>query len=333
MPYQLLTNVADYDAVLGAIRDFLNATGDWTFHQDLVAGVIGSGAGGRQLVASCGDVLVGLRSTTTGAGANRLYLFDGVPPYASGTTDLDNLNLNSGIRITGGTVTSASEPSERHLQQFAGPFPSLHLFTDDPSTYCNVALEVSAGIWKHLCFGNLLKFGTWTGGGYYAAHYWSLGVNDIDNAASSFHHPIFDNNSVGIERAWTVHMDLGSTKWISATAGTTNSVVRDQGRASFRGGFGETFKNIRESQFSGFIPLAPVLVQHVKTADTPDTIRMIGQVPDIRMVNIANIAPGDTLTIGSDEYLCFPLNTKKDPATLDDNYNSGYAGIAYRKRS
>lgn len=334
MPYSLLTNVADYDAVLGHIRTFLNATGDWSLHKDLTAAVVGAGAGGRELVASNGDVLFGMRSTTTGAGGNRLYLFDGIPPYASGSTDVDNLNLNSGIRAPSGVITSAGEPSQRHLQQFAGPFPSLHLFTDDPSTYLHLALEVSAGIWKHLALGNLAHFGTWTGGGYYAAHYWALDNNNIDAPASTFHGVVFDNGGANIstERAWTVHFGAGAS-WLSPLVGPANGVTRVLGRASFRGGWGRMFKNIAESQFSGFIPLAPVVVAHVKTDDTPDTVRWIGQVPDMRMLNVQNIAPGDTLTIGSDEYLCFPLNTKREPDIRDNLYNSGYAGIAYRKRA
>src|SRR5262245_47462990 len=151
--YTQLTNVADFDDLLGEIRNFLNLTGDWTIHQDLLTPDEGASAGGKQLVMSNGDVLVGLRSTTSGPGANRLYLFDGITPYASGPTTLDSLNQNSGIRYDNGVITSSSTPSARHFQTAAGPFPNAHLFTDDPSTYFHLALERSAGVFVHMAFG------------------------------------------------------------------------------------------------------------------------------------------------------------------------------------
>lgn len=333
MPYQLLTNVADYDAALDAIRDFLNATGDWTLHQDMVSPDEGVAAGGHQLVASNGDCLIGLRSTDTGDGADRLFVFDGIAPY-TGTPDLDSLPDNSGIRYTDAEIENASEPSARHLQQFAGPFPSLHLFSDDPSTYCHAVFEVDAGVYKHLSFGNVRKLGTWDGGGFYCATYWALDANNIDAPYSNQHAPSFENasNVVG-ERAWTLHYEGGGELWLSPVVGPIDTVTRQQARASLRGGFGRMFKNIAESLFSGFIPLAPILLAHLRTEDTPDTVRWVGQVPDVRMVNMKNIDPGATLTISADQWLCFPLVQKNNPATLDDNYNSGYAGLAYRKRT
>lgn len=329
MPYTLLTNVASFDALLTEIRNFLDATGDWTIHRDLTAPDEGAASAGHELVVSNGDVLAGLRSTTTGVGANRLYLMDGIPPYSS-PPSFDQLNGNSGIRYTDSIVNSAADPAIRHLQQWAGPFPTAHLFTDDPSTYCHVVVERTAGVFVHLAFGHLLKFGTWTGGAYYSAHWWGTDVTTIDQPAAAAHSPLFDNGASGA-KSWTAHYEGSGEDWIigGQADATLNGVNRKAGTATVRGGMGAIFKNIAESLFSGFIPLGPIVIGAQTTSDTPDTVRWIGQVPDIRIVNITNIAPGDSLLIGADEYVCFPLMAKNGAT---DQYNSGVSGLAYLKR-
>lgn len=333
MPYTHLTNVADFSTLVGEIRDFMVATGDWTIHQDLLTPDEGVASGGVQLVASCGDVLVGLRSTQSGVGANRLYLFDGIPPYAGGP--IDSLAGNSGILYSDAVINSASEPSAvRHIQQVAGPYPNAHLFSDDPSTYVHVAIEVQTGIWKHLAFGNLIKFGTWTGGGYYGAEYWSTSPTSISNPADPNHYFPFDNNATSAQgKQWTVHYaDGGAANWLQCgtVAVSLNSVARQAARGSFRGGTAYLFKHYAESSFSGRIPLAPVLIQRHRTEDSPSTMRWIGQVPDMRRVNITNLAPAESLLIGSDEYLCFPLVAKNGAS---GQFSSGVEGIAYLKHT
>lgn len=328
MPYTALANVASYDALLGEIRNFLNATGDWTIHQNLITPDEGVASGGRQLVMSNGDCLVGLRSTDTGVGTNRLYLVDGIPPYASGPTTFDSLNNNSGPKYSDAVINSANQPGFRHLQQFAGPFPTAHLFTNDPSTYCHVAIEVQAGVWKHLCFGNMIKFGTWTGGAYYACTRWALGESEIDNPSTNSHHVPFDSGPCSDASAeWTVHYVHGSDLWIAPTETAAFTTQRRLGYGAFRGGYGHAFKSLPESLFSGLIPLAPAFFQAVRASDVPPTTRFIGQVPDVRQVNITNLQPNEILSIGSDDWRCYPLAAKNGG---NDQYNSGFNGIAYK---
>jgi len=63
MPVTSLTNVADWDTMLGYIRTALNSAGGWTFDKDLAAPDVAGAAGGRILTAINGDCFAGLRST------------------------------------------------------------------------------------------------------------------------------------------------------------------------------------------------------------------------------------------------------------------------------
>lgn len=333
MPIERLTNVADFDDLLGEIRTFLAATGDWTIHRDLLTPDEGVASGGRILVVSNGDVLAGLRSTTTGAGAGRIYLFDGIPPYV-GTPNLDALPDNSGIVMTDGTYNSATTPAARVFSTtFAGPFPTAFLFSDDPSTYCHVVIEVTAGQYRHILFGNMHKFGTWTGGGYYASHRWETGTSDIDVPNRIFHSVPFDGASSAVQGAqWTVHYEGGGFQWIAPLEGTFNGVSRRRARGSVRGGFGNLFRSIQESAFSGLVALNPVTVWPVTTTDTPVTTRCAGRIPDVAEINLRNFSPGDSYFIGADEWVVFPVATKGLPSARLDVENSGYYGLAYLVR-
>lgn len=335
MAYLKLTGVASFDAVLGEIRDFLNATGDWTILQNLIAPDYDvpdlplpnpQRALGRQLRMSNGDCLVCLRSTTNHNGANRLYMLDGYPPN-SGLSD--NMNGNSGMRWDT-SIASTGGTGVRNSGRFDGPFPTVHFFTNDPSTYCYVAIEVTAGVYRHLCFGNLVKYGTWTGGGFYGLTNWESSVTFISNPNYSGHTVPFDNGTSGITHSTTVHYEFDTFKWLTSLGGvnTRSSVTLQPSAMAFRGGFGRAFVNLPESPYSGLIALAPVLVGALRLTDNPDTLRWIGHAPDMAQVNIQNLAPGEEYSIGSDVWLTFPLCAKNGAS---GQFNSGTYGVAYRK--
>lgn len=341
MSYTHLTNVGSYDALLSSIQSVLNTDG-WTFGRNYTGPGIDSSptAGGHEVVASKGDCLVGLRSTTSSPGQNRLYLCDGVPPFGS-PCHVTNLPSNSGISFGTSSSNAATlkdsadnHSTFRYLQQAAGPFPTADIFTDG-ANYCHVAVQISAGIWGHLQFGNLKKYGTWTGGGYYACTFWSLSSDGVSIPGSSNHQTPFDNDGLqfttGMGHEWTVHYENGADKWLTVTEGTLNSVQRREGRSAGRGGFGKQWYSNALTPFSGNVPLARVMVFAKRRTDTPKTVRPIGEVRDFRMLNIQNLVPGTTYTLGPDNWMVFPIRTKKTPSVNDSlTPNSGYYGVAYR---
>lgn len=330
MPYSRLTNVADYDAVLTAIRNFIDDTGDWTIHEDLASPDEGAAAGGHQLVVSNDDCLAGLRSTTTGDGADRLFLFDGVPPWSA--SDLDSMPGNSGMRYEDLTIDAAGEPSVRHLQAASGPFPTVDLFTNDASTYLHAVVQQAAGIFKHLWFGNVEKFGSWTGGAYYATTYWSeANPPHTSTPSSAFNHAPLDSSICNTPvQEWTAHYERGGDLWIAPSPTLLNGVQRNKGVGSMRGGFGQALANSPEIPFSGLVPMASVMLMARHDDDSPKTLHMLGRIPDVRMVNIQNFAPGETYSIGADDWIIFPLCTKNGIAPAR---NSGTYGYAYLVRS
>jgi len=336
MPVARLTNVTSYDSLLQEIRDFLNATGDWTIHEDMVVPTtpaIGYTAGGHKLTMSNGDVLTTLRSTTTTSGANRLMLFAGSGTWTTAVDDFD-LPGSDGCVLVAGDYTSTNTPPCKHCQQFAGPFPRAWIFTDDPSTYCHVAIEVVAGRYRHMHFGNIEKFGTWTGGAYYETQWWSQSVTYIDSPHSNTHYIPFDaweSSGPSVSNRGTIHFDYDSTYyWGRSGGGTLNGVASLNMPGSCRGGMGMAFRAPRETLFSALTALIPITKWYKRTSDTPDTTRCVGRIKDIAWTNIANFTPGESYYIGSDEWILIPATRKQDPTLFNDLENSGWYAYAYK---
>lgn len=341
MSYTNVTNVTNMDAVLGYISTFLGTIG-WTITSNLTAPAVDGSAGptqalGRIIIARKGDCLATLRSTTQGAGANRLYLLGAYGAYTSGTEG--SLPTNDGLNTSGlytngvsSTLILSGGAAVRGFQQTVGPFPNLYLFSDAGGNYVHIVLEVSAGVYRHMHFGVLTKFGTWTGGAYFSGTIWSQVNPAISSAGSSSHDVPFDNklgSSLSPGLCWTVHYENGSDKWIgNANDGLTGGVQRREGRGSVRGGFPTMFKNQQESFFSGLIALGPVIVSAVRESDNPVTTRWIGQVPDFRLINMTNLTPAQEFGIGADTWKVFPMCAKNG---LAGQNSSGVSGFAYKK--
>jgi hypothetical protein len=344
MAYSNVTSLSNLDAVLGSIASFIGGLTGWTIHANCTAATVDTAgpsvAGGRVLIASNGVALVGLRSTVTGPGGNRLYLFDGQGPYSSGIEGSLNGESGLGSLYTNASVITTNGIAARGFQPLVGPFPNLYMFSNSSGDYVHIVLEWSTGKFRHMMFGNLIKFGTWPGGGgsYYCGGWWDQsGLGSSPGVFISFpgwggHAIPFDNtvnqfSANGL--AWTVNYSNGTDSWIAnANDAMVGSVQRRKAVGSTRGGFGRMFKDIQESLFTGLIPLSPIMVGAVKQSNTPNTVAWIGQAPDVRLVNVQHLTPAQEFSIGSDTWKCFPMASKNG---LPGQENSGAAGLAFKK--
>lgn len=91
--------------------------------------------------------------------------------------------------------------------------------------------------------------------------------------------------------------------------------------------------NCSPSASTGITTLIPLLIFDKKGNDS---ITFIGQAPDIRAVNVYNYLPGESMFLGNDEWVVFPLRSKRFPDedlkfNKKDVFNSDLFGVAYRK--
>lgn len=332
------TSIAGPDAFLGNIRNFINNTlTGWTLHVDLVVPPTGEDtAGGRELIASKGDVLFGIRSTTLGSSDGNLFLFDGNGVY-SGADNIDEMTGNSGIRVTDAQYDDLTPTARLWNEVGAGTWPNIWIFGDDSPSYFHMVAEISTGVFRHMWVGELSpKIGSWTGGAYYGAEFWSLST-PIDQPDSISHIMPFDAYAeVTNARSTTLHCETltPTSSWVQPNIQTSNPVLNSVQRAagiSFgpRGGLGTNdWFNSGVSPLSGTSFFTPVGCFYIDKSDNPNTFHHLGFVPDVKLVNIESIDPASTITIGSDTYRIFPMAARNGAAMSN---NSGLYGIAYRE--
>lgn len=222
-----------------------------------------------------------------------------------------------------------------------GPFTAYHLF--GTTQYIHCVIEIVPGEFGHFHFGCLDKAGAYTGGEYATGTAWSYRLND-DNynrrALSNRHVVPFDGmgyypaaQSDGAKGAVRLDTDGYTAEWARFTYDTSSSYSCVWGPArlgdyQWRSPF--TFYWLSTpNTVNALSPLAPILLTFLlRNAKT----FLAGTPADLRIVNMRNLTPGETITIGNDEWLCFPIKKRSmDEIAPHPAVNSWYFGFAYRK--
>lgn len=328
----LNTSAADFNAMLVAVRDFLAGNG-WTVVTD------GTGAGSLVVQNSSGHKYR-LRSTT----AARTDFYTG-----AFTDTLLNIEWDRGN--TGGTPGTYSTATNGN--DMTGPMPSIWLFTDEAATFCYIVAQTAPVRYAHFGFGELDNKGLHDKRvDFAAALFWQHWSNSAEYA---------NNNSGGNPFNYCIsgshridHVD--GTAWIGCpdelldpalffTDGPTMSqpwplnnrqYTKDTGGGTTHGSsyWTDYFCNITNKPFAGGVILSPLPIA-INPASS-DVMAIVGEYPQMALVNMQGLSPGQTLTFGDDEWIVFPwkqfgtAEAMKYGVNCLPQPNSWRYGFAYR---
>lgn len=217
----------------------------------------------------------------------------------------------------------------------SGTHKAYHFFAGD--TYIYAVVEVSTNIFRHFNFGLLTKYGTYDGGQFVNGTRWGISsaFSDWQGGAANYpyhqyHIAPFDDRGINVYSKNHVRADINgfTNKYWDINAANQSSNARSVVRASLGllDGLGPRGVNM----FNLRTILLPIYVDVIRSAGL---YSCIGQAPDCRYVNMFLYNPGQLITIGSDEWMIFPLCQKT--STWDNNtstvQSSAYMGLAYKK--
>lgn len=223
-----------------------------------------------------------------------------------------------------------------------GPFTAYHLF--GTTQYIHCVIEIVPGEFAHLHLGTLVKAGSYQGGEYVAgtAWYYSLQNTNYNGDYSSNRHTVpwdgsgyysAGSGGFGARGALRLDTDGYSNEWGCFTTYLNSSLSSVYGPARLLDTMDRSpwwsFLFSTPNTVNAVSPLAPIvpafILRNSKTF-------LPGAPADLRLVNMRNLVPGETITIGSDEWLCFPIK-KRSTVKVDTGnvVNSWIAGYAYRK--
>lgn len=224
---------------------------------------------------------------------------------------------------------------------------AYHFFEQDASpAYIHVVIARSDGQHRHFGFGEIDKFGAWTGGEYCYGHSTSTsGSSMFSDSDVILLDGVYDGSSTQQNEGGypTLHIESfadqpAASKWAEVGAARASATANDNAgnpRMKVQGGYRagpimNGLGNIGLNKASGFINLIPIALwaYFAKPDPVADSVYFLGYQPDVRGIVLNGIAPGEELNVGSDTWVCFPSREK---STESGSTLSQYQGIAYRK--
>lgn len=208
-----------------------------------------------------------------------------------------------------------------------GPFTAYHLFAgdEDGREYLNMVVEYASGRFRHLAFGQLIKHGSYTGGTYVDGVNWNNSTTFQNSPDNSNHQVICDAN-MGSNGTGQVHCDYdGKTNnWQIIQGGTSTASGVGSARSE---GMGQIFPNLGVQNWNLRNNLAPLtyFVNRASSLRSP-----IGRIPNMRIMGMNNLQPGETLSIGGVDWMCFPIVQRTEGAQPNTVETSGFYGYAYK---
>lgn len=213
-----------------------------------------------------------------------------------------------------------------------GPYAAYYFFGG--SDYLHVVIEVVTNRFVHMHIGVLEKAGPYTGGEYFTGTAWTYDMfytaglsyqNDPDN---TFNRMPFD--SVGADtyvNSWQgIRMDTDGTSGKWWRMGYDNDTQNPCYGFMRSNSIVNMLVNSTPNTFNGASVMPPSLIAGYRTLGG---YAIYGTVKDLRPINMSLLSPKDILTLGTDEWMVFPIIRKG--TTSEYEPCSGNFAIAYRK--
>lgn len=212
----------------------------------------------------------------------------------------------------------------------AGTFTAYHIFYD--TDFVHVVIESTAGLFNHFVFGEIAKYGTWSGGAIVDALFWATSSTYIDNPDVDSQHNILCcpyNSSHPNVSAW-LNYNRDSTPQYSGKNGTVSTadfILTGNGvsNLSNTSNMYTLWKATPTSQTSRVITLP---LEYMVSNGTDGRVQPVGYLPFTRSVNMQLLNPNDVIDT---DWHVFPYRIKRDPAIRDDTANSGYYAYAIKQ--
>lgn len=231
-----------------------------------------------------------------------------------------------------GDISGAIDTDRRFLNVGNGPFVKYWFFEDAATEpYVHYVLEYAPGFYVHGSFGEVEKFGTWTGGEYHGMSIWPSSAN-IARAVSGS--SVVDSVHNVRGQAATIHAESlpgqdVTSKW-GLFLNASTSLSTDRGgnpRVRFLGGsragyLTHAFQGIQANPNNGFVSMVPLLAYYTSGA------RYFGKFIDVVEMNGFFLNAGSSITVGANTWHVFPTLRKATSGTT-----SGNLYLAYRQRA
>jgi hypothetical protein len=205
--------------------------------------------------------------------------------------------------------------------------------------------KLSSGVHVHLCFGNLAKVGSWTGGAFFTGTYSNTSSTAYTdgNPVTGQHCFLFQNgatlrNGNKVPKISCTYnglnygvIDYHNTLSMLSGYNKVNSSFTMSGSLTVMYGSVNNPYTVSESSPNSYAPYRvaafPIELQLFKNADD-SLFYDLGTVEGVRFINIKNLESGD---IVNDDWVAYPLSIKGSTGSLNNYAATMDFGIAVYK--
>lgn len=258
------------------------------------------------------------------------------------------------LRYTGqpdSFVTTVGDADAVDVWDLTGPFTSYHLFSDNSAPdYIYLVVETAAGHYTNLFLGNLDKDTlTYTpGGGFLTGTKYAWWPNstiyssrdDVRFHDASHAFPFTNDGNMHVYSGNASPLQvMRSSASLMTLFNIQSSLATNLGAASSTGYWADGFFAAGPNPLNGVTPFLGIPIFQDLTTDS-ETNTFIGSLPNIRFCTMQGRFAGETITIGADNWIVFPMrHIHKDHVILEAevdaspalNNTSGYYGFAVKK--
>lgn len=218
------------------------------------------------------------------------------------------------------------------LNKISGSSLNYHFFSQNSGATITVVVEYETGQYQFFSFGLLQKIGTYTGGVYFTGS--NVGIANsgvfggfLDMQAVGFFEIPYGVNASGGRGAVTVDVD-GENGWHGGYGGNITTA------GNFARHIGEHDPNafmsghyIQPNTLNSLHVFRPLILTVDRSTTYPIPRSIIGIVPGVYNCMLNNLAPGQQVTLGSDDFRVFPYGRKASSDIQPGGGPSGHSGV------
>lgn len=335
MAYQTGTATSRND-LLDKLRVWLSGTLSWTINGWADLG------SDKRLHVQKGNIYVNFRSVTNSFPFdyyNSSYRMDGIAIQGStGYDSGEDWDHQPGyVQNTDSGDGDYQKSAGAAIVGLSGSFSYWFFATGDLIT---VVVESASGVYQHMIFGQITKFGTYTGGYFCSASFSPYRGNERYNAKSAC-------DFLGSDETYgehTMHLYLSGidskTDWwcngekadqnadafnlhLKSSAVTTTSELNEHDNHVLN-------MRLFENSPNSFNGVHPLLYIYLLAQRSSSNYSILGYLDGVRQINMLNKLPGDEITLGSDTWKIFPWFIQEENL-LYLGQQVGNVGMAYKK--
>lgn len=322
-------SAATIDDLLQAIQTAAVAAG-WTADR---AGSLGAGgAAGYELLVHKGDNYVQLRSFADCQSYLGYAKYAGPSLFIKGGTGFDNgqsWEEQPGAWATSreramyiGTTQLTTALADVHVPQWPVPY-RIFTFTDPDMVLC--IARTGATQYQWIMFGQIEKFGTWTGGTFIGAtnsekqatstngSFANLPIFSVGGSSRTRSYAPFHNMETSFNRSLTADNVTNSCLLMDVlgegSTWTTNGPENPFNTSEFfRRGYANALTNPINNRspntFNQVGVMTPLWIYTQRDAEP--NYAVVGRLPHVRQIPLQNFDPEDIFELGADRWIVFP---------------------------